>query len=110
MTLHMEQTPSGSRLQIDGDMTVQCAAQLRDEILATLPLEGDLEIDLSGVAEIDTAGLQLLLQVKRRYGQNLRFINHSQAVLEILDTGHVAGHFGDPMVILSGEQAASTAK
>ena len=105
MGLHLEQTPTGSRLIMDGEMTVHCAWQLRDQILALLPQEGELEVDLSGVTEIDSAGLQLMLQVKRSHGWALRFINHSPAVLQILDIAHLAAHFGDPMVIPSDERA-----
>ncbi|HUY03553.1 MAG TPA: STAS domain-containing protein [Rhodocyclaceae bacterium] len=104
MGLHLEQTSTGSRLIIDGEMTVHCAWQLRDEILALLPQEGELSVELSGVSEIDSAGLQLMLQVKRSHGPALRFINHSPAVLQILDIAHLAAHFGDPMVIPSGER------
>ena len=66
MSLLVENTPSGCRLRIDGEMTVACAANLRDEILAALSSRdgAEIEVDLSGVSEIDSAGLQLMLQLK----------------------------------------------
>ncbi|MCL4682004.1 MAG: STAS domain-containing protein [Rhodocyclaceae bacterium] len=107
MSLLVENTPSGCRLRIDGEMTVACAANLRDEILAALPSRdgAEIEVDLSGVSEIDSAGLQLMLQLKRKCGPRLRLVNHSQAVLQILDLSNAAAHFGDPVVIPSKEKA-----
>ncbi|MBE7421480.1 MAG: STAS domain-containing protein [Zoogloeaceae bacterium] len=101
----MDATSGDCRLHLDGEMTVATAAALRDEMLAALPAEeaAEVELDLSGVSEIDTAGLQLLLQLKRRCGARLRLVNHSPAVLQILDLSRVRARLGDPVVIPSGE-------
>ena len=106
MSLHIERTSAGCRLHVEGEMTVSTAAALRDELLAALPPGGDaeVEVELSGVNEIDTAGLQLMLQLKRKCGTRLRLVNHSPAVLQVLDISNAAAQFGDPVVIRSGEQ------
>ncbi len=103
MSLSLERSAAGCRLRIDGEMTVSSAARLRDEILAALPREGGagIEVDLAGVGEMDTAGLQLMLQLKRKCGPGLRLVNHSQAVLQIFDLGNAAAQFGDPLLIPS---------
>lgn len=105
--MRIEKTSSGCRLHIDGEMTVSSAAAIRDEILAALPAgsEDEVEVDLSGVCEIDTAGLQLLLQIKRKCGARLRLLNHSTAVLQILDLSNLGAQFGDPLVIRPGERS-----
>ncbi len=106
MSLHIEKTASGARLCLDGEMTVASAATLREALLAALPgMPGDVEVDLSGVSEIDTAGLQLMLQLKRKCGARLRLVNHSPAVLQILDLSNLAAQFGDPLVIPSATAA-----
>lgn len=104
--MRIEKTSGGRRLHIDGEMTVATAVAVRDEILAALPAGGadEVEVDLSGVSEIDTAGLQLMLQLKRKCGTRLRLVNHSPAVLQILDLSNLGAQFGDPVVIRSGEQ------
>ena len=53
MSLHIERTPAGCRLHVEGEMTVSTAAALRDELLAALPPGGDaeVEVELSGVNE-----------------------------------------------------------
>lgn len=106
--MHIEPTPAGCRLRIEGEMTVSSAAGLRDELLAAQPRAGDaeIEVDLSGVSEIDTAGLQLMLQFKRSCGDRLRYVQHSPAVLQILDLSNAGSHLGDPLVIPSGEMSS----
>lgn len=107
MGIHIEMIPAGCRLHIEGEMTVSSAASVRDEILAALPSGGadEIEIDLSGVTEIDTAGLQIMLQLKRKCGARLRLVNHSPAVLQILDLSNLGVQFGDPVVIRPDERA-----
>ncbi|MCQ3925153.1 MAG: anti-sigma B factor antagonist [Rhodocyclaceae bacterium] len=109
--MHIEKTAAGCRLRIEGEMTVSSAADIRDEILAALPATSrdEVEVDLSGVSEIDTAGLQIMLQLKRRCGTRLRLVNHSPAVIEILDMSNLGAQFGDPLVIPSGECPPSQA-
>ncbi|GGL07483.1 STAS domain-containing protein [Mangrovihabitans endophyticus] len=52
-------------LSYAGDLTVQTVAERLPELLAELPEDGELELDLSAIDEVDTAGLQLLLVIKR---------------------------------------------
>lgn len=86
-------------LRIVGELSIFRAAELKQALLAE---PAPREVDLSGVTEIDTAGLQLLMLVKneaRRQGHELRLVGHSQAVTELFELLHVAPWFGDPMVI-----------
>lgn len=107
MSLNLEPTAVGCRLRIEEEMTVSSAARLRDEILAALPREGgvEIEVDLSGVGEMDTAGLQLMLQLKRKCGSCLRLVNHSPAVRQVFDLANTAAQFGDPVLIPSREES-----
>lgn len=94
--------PSAPRLAIVEDMTIYHAAAQKPQLLEALAAADVLEIDLSAVAEIDTAGFQLLILVKRearRLGKEARIVAHSQAVREVLDFFNVAADFGDPMLI-----------
>ncbi|ACB36051.1 anti-sigma-factor antagonist [Leptothrix cholodnii SP-6] len=86
-------------LRIQGELSIFRATELKQALLAE---PAATEIDLSGVTDIDTAGLQLLMLAKkhaRRSGREVRLVGHSPAVIELFELLHIAGHFGDPMVI-----------
>ena len=101
------------RAQVKGEMTIYTAAECRDLLLQCLQSCREAEIDLSGVSDIDSAGVQLLIQAKRegaRHGKPVRLVAHSAAVQEIIDLFQLASEFGDPMLIsprrrASGEHA-----
>jgi ABC-type transporter Mla MlaB component len=83
-------------------MTIYEAAADKRALLGALAEATEMEIDLSSVAEMDTAGLQLLILVKReslKAGKPLRLTGHSEASLDVLDRYNLAGYFGDPVVI-----------
>ena len=54
-----------NRLAIQENMTIYQAQAQKDLLLSALAGTDSLELDLSRVAEIDTAGLQILMLVKR---------------------------------------------
>jgi ABC-type transporter Mla MlaB component len=69
----------------------------------------ELDLDLSQVSEMDTAGFQVLLLAKRdalKDNKIVRMTAHSKAVTELLDLYNMASYFGDPMVIPAKERAA----
>jgi anti-sigma B factor antagonist len=91
-------------LRIEGEMTIYRAAELKETLMTALEHPAGLEIDLSGVTEIDSAGIQLLLLAKRSTTANqrpLRLIGHSSAVTDAFDLLNLVGYFGDPIVIPS---------
>ena len=94
--------PATTRLVLAGELTIYRAAELKSELLGALQPERELELDLSGVSELDTCGVQLLMLAKRSadaQGSALRLVGHSPAVLDVFDVFDLAGWFGDPLVI-----------
>lgn len=88
--------------RIDGELTIYRAAELKETLLAAVAANTELEVDLSQVSEFDSAGLQLLLLAKReagKAGRTLRLVDHSPAVVEVLDLFDLVAHFGDPLVV-----------
>lgn len=77
------------RLHIRGEMTIYGAAALKDDLFAAL--EGELDgcaLDLAGVSEFDTTGLQVLLMARKvclSRGGSFSLANPSAAVRETLD-------------------------
>ena len=87
---------------VQGNMTIYEAAADKPALLGALADATELEIDLSSVVEMDTAGLQLLILVKReslRAGKPMRLTGHSEASLDVLDRYNLAGYFGDLVVV-----------
>lgn len=89
-------------LCIEGEMTIYRASELKDVISPALSSNQNIEIDLSHVTELDSAGLQLMLSSKLEStvrGTKLSFSGHSPAVREVLDLCDLGGFFGDPVVM-----------
>lgn len=98
----MSAAPQGAALRIDGEMTIYRAAELKDALLGALSGQSALELDLSGVSEIDTAGVQLLMLAKKTAATlqcELRLCGHSEAVAEVFELLRLATYFGDPLVV-----------
>ncbi len=93
---------SSNRLAIAEDMTIYNAMAQKQLLIDALSTHDLLELDLSAVGEIDTAGFQLLVLVKReavRLGKTASIVAHSQCVQEVVDFLDMAAHFGDPILI-----------
>lgn len=87
---------------IQGDLTIYSAAARKAEFLAFLDSGDELELNLAGIEEIDTAGLQLLILIKReaaRHDKRLTFVMHSNAVLELLELSNLTAAFGDQVML-----------
>jgi anti-sigma B factor antagonist len=87
------------RLTVDGPMTIYEASGNKTELLEALADGRGLEIDLSNVDEIDTAGLQLLVLTQReggKVGKPVRLVAQSAALLEVLNRYGLGTCFDDP--------------
>ena len=74
---------SSTKFVVEGELTIYTAAETREKFAALLQSEQPIEIDLSQVSEIDTAGLQLLLLARREavaHKKKLTFAEPSAAV------------------------------
>lgn len=66
MNIDTETAGEGTRiLKPSGELTVSCAAGFRDELLNALSSASAVEVDLSGVSEMDLSALQLLCSAHR---------------------------------------------
>ena len=86
-------------LRLDGEMTVQRAAELKPLLLAALQTPASaVELDLSGVTELDSAGVQLLFLLQRcadAQQREMRLRHASEAVQQTLSLLGLQGRFGD---------------
>jgi anti-anti-sigma factor len=89
---------------VHGELTVSTGADVRDDLLSALDTADEVEVDLTRVTEIDSAGIQIMIAAKREAsarGKSLRFFGHSAAVVDALDLTDLAGYLGDPVVLQS---------
>ena len=90
---------TSSLLRIDGELTIYRAAELAAALrtaLAAVAEGGALDLDLSEVAEMDSAGVQLLMAARRSTddsGRVLRLAGSPPAVAEVFRTLQLASHF-----------------
>ncbi len=95
-------------LTLVDDLTIYRALEQKQLLLDALAATDDLELNLAQVAEMDTAGLQLLVLLKKeaqQAGKRVRIVAHSQAVSAVIDFCNMAAEFGDPLVIPAREAA-----
>jgi anti-sigma B factor antagonist len=84
---------------IEGGMTVHRAGELKQALLAPLASPGPLHVDLSRVTELDSAGVQLLVLIKRLADVRqipLRLVACSPAVVEVLELLNLRTHLDGP--------------
>ena len=94
------------RISPSEDMTIYHALEQKHRLLDALGSTDELELDLMQVGDIDTAGLQLLILLKKeaqRTGKRLAIVAHSQAVRAVIDFCNLAAELGDPLVIPAAE-------
>jgi len=76
-------------LSVQGEMTIYRAGELAAELLAAAcRATAAVRIDLSEVTELDTAGLQILLMLRRAVaarGVHLELVRPSACVQEVLE-------------------------
>jgi len=95
-------------LRIQGELSIYRAAELKQVLLDD---PAPTEVDLSGVTEIDTAGVQLLMLAKRTaqaHQRELRLVAHSAAVSEAFELLNLGSYFDDPLVMTARHHANAT--
>ena len=95
------------RLALEADLTIYNAIDAKRQLLDAVRTLKTLELDLSRVGEMDTAGFQLLVLAKReaqRLDRTMRIVAHSPAVLEVIEFYNMVAFFGDPIVIPAAER------
>lgn len=95
------------RLALAADLTIYNAIDAKRQLLDAVRATKTLELDLSQVGELDTAGFQLLVLAKceaQRLDRKLRIVAHSPAVREVIEFYNMVAFFGDPVVIPAAER------
>ncbi len=83
-----------SSVDLEGELTIHTAASQAPHLLGALEEKSTLRVRLAGVTELDTAGLQLLLMIRRegqRLGSTVEFRDASAEVRSALAVVHLDG-------------------
>ena len=102
MTATEKQDAPLSVLNIEGELSIYRAEELKQALLSSVARAAVLEVNLAAVTELDTAGVQLLMLAKeaaKARNSELRLVAHSPAVMEVFELINLGSYFGDPMVI-----------
>lgn len=102
MEINTHKTQDGLLVEMDGEMNIYNAISIKEELFPFFSQPENIEINLSRVRDIDSAGVQLLILAKReisKSGRELRLTNHSRVALEMFELYNLAAYFGDPVLI-----------
>jgi anti-sigma B factor antagonist len=83
-------------LQVEGKLTVQTSPDLQDVIAHVDEKACDIDIDLSEVTYISSAGLRVLVAAEKlavRRGGALRLLHPQESVMEVFDMTGLANVF-----------------
>jgi len=98
MTVHLNTENGFAKARVEGEMTIYQAAELKGPLVDALHECREMEIDLTDVGEIDTAGIQVLLLMKReaeRAGKALRLVCPSAAVIGVFALYNLVSYLND---------------
>ncbi len=81
-----------SLLSIEGELTIYTAAEYKKYLVKNFITDKELEVDLEGVDEIDTCGLQLLAAMSKQLSDNgseIKIIATSDVAKDALETSRL---------------------
>lgn len=90
------------RVAVSGELNIYTSGEIKGRLMPLISRTGSLEIDLGQVQEVDSAGVQLLMMIRRfRSSINLsvRFVNHSGPVQEAIELMNLGYYFQDPQAL-----------
>ena len=84
-------------IRFNGDLTVYTVAERRSSVLDKCPAGCSATLDLSGVAKVDTAGLQLLLAFQSYFaaGGGLTLASIGESVRAALELTRLIDRFSE---------------
>lgn len=103
MEMNISERDGICRVSFEGDLTIYTVGEIKAALEQVVLEHDETEVDLGSVEEMDTAGLQLMLMTKRCEGKKVRFVNHSAAVLRLLELANLGSQLGDPLLFPSQE-------
>ena len=108
MSTSSSNSPAHTVIHAESNLTIFEAAEQKTTLLSALTTASEaLEINLSAIDELDSAGIQLLLFLKQeatRQQKTMLYSHHSPSVLSAIELLNLAAQLGDPLLMPRGEQ------
>ena len=101
MHLDVKHLPNGTRALLREELTIASVSEDRDRLVQLLQPDGEVELDLEGVTEIDTAGVQLLVALRKEaeaMGCACHIAGSGESVLDAFGRLGLGGHLKEPLV------------
>lgn len=99
MGIEIKRENGTARVALAGELTIYNVAKIKAGLADAMTGATEIEIDLSGINDADSAGLQLMLIAKRNPGKRVRFVNHPPPLLRLIDLANIGGLLGDPLLM-----------
>ena len=102
MEIEVKKTDDVCLITLRGDLNIYNTPNFVNEISALFKSYNKIALDAGQVAEIDTAGLQTMIAAKKEAILNnklFKIVNHSPAVIRLIDLLGLVGFFGDKIKI-----------
>lgn len=99
MKIMVNKKGEGLKLRLSETFDIACIRDAKEKLGPILQMERDLVVDLSALTKMDTAGIQLLMLVKReanRKGFGCQFIHPASSIAAVLEMFHLPGLVVDP--------------
>jgi anti-anti-sigma factor len=99
MGINIQKNGELAGVAIDGEMNIYNALELKAALMKSIDESEAVDIDLSGVSEFDSAGLQLLLLARKeceRGGKRLKFKAKSAPVESVIGLFNLGELFESP--------------
>lgn len=101
MKMNISNHGDSIKARLRESLVIQDILESRTQLLDLLTYNTQIIIDLVSVEEMDTAGLQLLLFLKKeatKQGKSLQYENPSESVREVLCLLHLADFCDGPLI------------
>jgi len=99
MGIEIKTKGKAARVALSGEFTIYTAAEIKAALVQAMASADKVDVDLSGVTEVDTAGIQLMLIAKRNSDKKVVFTNHPPSVLRMVDLANLGEALGDLLVV-----------
>jgi anti-sigma B factor antagonist len=111
MTFTQQDINGKDLIKIEGSLSIYEVSKFRDELITCLETMDEIALDLSGVTDCDTAGVQLLYAARKTTDQGGHPIRIEKASAPVVDALNGAGmNSGDILGLLESKNSKPISK